>query len=50
LNPKNPWALYGRGIAKTRKNNAADAAADTAAAAALGPGIEYEFERRGITP
>jgi tetratricopeptide (TPR) repeat protein len=50
LNPKNPWALYGRGIAKTRKNNAADAAADTAAAAALGPGIENEFERRGIAP
>jgi tetratricopeptide (TPR) repeat protein len=46
----NAWALYGRGIAKTRKNKLAEGEADRAAAVKLSPHIGDEFTRRGITP
>ena len=42
--------LYGRGVAKIRKNKVAEGEADMAAAAALWPPIAEEFKRRGIAP
>ena len=50
LASENAWALYGRGIAKTRKNKLAEGEADRAAAVKLSPHIGAEFTRRGITP
>jgi predicted aspartyl protease/tetratricopeptide (TPR) repeat protein len=50
LIPKSAWSLYGRGVAKSRKNKPAEGAADMAAATAIWPPIADEFKRRGITP
>jgi tetratricopeptide (TPR) repeat protein/predicted aspartyl protease len=50
LAPKNPWSLYGRGVAKIRAQKAADGEADLARATALSSTIAEEFKRRGITP
>ena len=48
--PKNPWALYGRGIAESSLKNSAAADADFKAATALAPHIAEEFKKRGIAP
>jgi tetratricopeptide (TPR) repeat protein len=50
LGPKNAWSLYGRGIAKTRKNRIAEGEADRAAATAIWAPVEEQFKRRGIVP
>jgi tetratricopeptide (TPR) repeat protein/predicted aspartyl protease len=50
LIPKNAWSLYGRGVAKTRKNRIAEGEADMAAATAIWAPVEEQFKRRGITP
>jgi tetratricopeptide (TPR) repeat protein len=50
LYPQDAWVLYGRGVAKIRKNKVAEGEADMAAAAALWPPIAEEFKRRGIAP
>jgi tetratricopeptide (TPR) repeat protein/predicted aspartyl protease len=49
LIPKNAWSLYGRGIAKTRKNRIAEGEADMAAATAIWAPVEEQFKRRGIS-
>jgi hypothetical protein len=50
LAPKNAWSLYGRGVAKIRKNKIADGEADVAHATALSSTVADEFQHRGITP
>jgi tetratricopeptide (TPR) repeat protein len=50
LAPKNPWSLYGRGVAKIHTQKTADGEADLARATALSSTIAEEFKRRGITP
>lgn len=50
VRPKNPWALYGRGIAESQLKNTTAAAADFNAAIALAPHIAEEFKKRGIAP
>lgn len=48
LSPKNPWSLYGRGIAELRLNMAAKGEADIAEAVKIWPNIADVFNRRGI--
>jgi tetratricopeptide (TPR) repeat protein len=50
LAPKNAWSLYGRGVAKIRKDKIADGEADVAHATALSSTVADEFKHRGITP
>jgi tetratricopeptide (TPR) repeat protein len=50
LRPESAWSLYGRGIAKIRRNQAAEGQADMTAAAAVWPTIAEDFAKRGISP
>jgi len=50
LAPEDPWSLYGRGIAKIRRQKTAEGQADLAAATKLSPKVGDEFARRGINP
>lgn len=50
LAPKNAGAMYGRGVAKIRKQKTADGEADLARAKALSSTVADEFKRHGITP
>jgi tetratricopeptide (TPR) repeat protein len=50
IQPKSARALYGRGVAKARMNQAADGSEDIAAAAALAPQMEERYRRYGIAP
>jgi tetratricopeptide (TPR) repeat protein len=50
LEPRNPWSLYGRGVARLRKGAAAEGEADIAAARAIWPPIADEARRHGIVP
>ncbi len=50
LAPKNARSLYGRGVAKIRKQKAADGEADLARATALSSTVADEFKRHGIAP
>jgi hypothetical protein len=50
LQPRNPWALYGRGLAKLGKGLAAEGRADIAASAAVNPRIAEEAVKRGLAP
>jgi tetratricopeptide (TPR) repeat protein/predicted aspartyl protease len=50
VQPRNPWALYGRGIARLRQGLEAEGRADIAAARASAPGIVALAERLGIKP
>ena len=46
--PKDPYSLYGRGIAKARAGDSAGASADIAAGTSLQKGIAEEFAAYGI--
>jgi lipoprotein NlpI len=48
LSPSRASSLYGRGLAKLKSGQAADADADFSAAAALNPKIKDDFARYGI--
>jgi tetratricopeptide (TPR) repeat protein len=48
--PKNPFALYGRGVAKIRKNKTADGEIDIAEAVKIAPNIGAPFSKRGLAP
>ena len=50
LAPKNAGSMYGRGLAKIRKQKTADGEADLARATALSGTVAEEFKRRGIAP
>jgi tetratricopeptide (TPR) repeat protein len=48
--PKNAFALYGRGVAKIRKNKTAEGEADIAEAVKIAPNIGAPFSERGLAP
>jgi len=48
--PQDSWSLYGRGIAKIRRQKTAEGQADLEAAKKLSPQIADAFARRGINP
>jgi len=48
--PKDPYALYGRGVAKMRKNKTAEGEADIAEAVRIAPHIAAPFSVRGLAP
>lgn len=48
--PKNATALYGRGVAKIRKNKAAEGETDMAEAVKINPHIAAPFNARGLAP
>jgi tetratricopeptide (TPR) repeat protein/predicted aspartyl protease len=48
--PKNAYALYGRGVAKVRKNRAAEGETDMAEAVKIAPGVAAPFKARGLAP
>ncbi len=50
LAPNNAAAMYGRGVAKIRKQKTADGEADLARATALSSTVADEFKRHGIAP
>jgi tetratricopeptide (TPR) repeat protein/predicted aspartyl protease len=50
INPQMPMALYGRGVAKIKKNRVADGEADIANAEKIAPKIAEQFKTIGITP
>jgi tetratricopeptide (TPR) repeat protein/predicted aspartyl protease len=50
LTPRDPYALYGRGLARARKGAVADGQADQAAARALQPKIDEAFSKLGLEP
>jgi len=49
-NPKLSWSLYGRGIAKLRRGNAAEGNADITAANAINAKIAKTFADMGLIP
>ena len=50
LQPKNALALYGRGVAKSRRNNNNSGQSDIDAAEALAPKMTERYRRYGIAP
>ena len=50
LDAKKPASLYGRGMAKRRKQDVAGGNADIAAARALKPEVSMDFARYGLSP
>jgi tetratricopeptide (TPR) repeat protein/predicted aspartyl protease len=50
LVPKDPWSLYGRGVAEIREKRIAAGNADIAAATAISASIGDAFKRHGIVP
>jgi tetratricopeptide (TPR) repeat protein len=50
INPKDAYALYGRGIGELRKQKTQEGQADIAQATLLSPKIAQSFDRHGITP
>ena len=50
VQPKNPWALYGLGIARVRQGMESEGKADIAAARASGPRIVALAEELGFKP
>ncbi|MEP6548961.1 MAG: aspartyl protease family protein [Gammaproteobacteria bacterium] len=50
LVPKSAWPLFGRGVAKIRKNKVTDGESDIAHAKSLSPTVVDDFSRRGIVP
>jgi tetratricopeptide (TPR) repeat protein len=50
LAPKIARALYGRGVAESRKNLAKESAADIAAAQSIAPQLPEHYQRYGIAP
>ncbi len=50
LNPKSARALYGRGVAESRKNQTKESAVDVAAARLIAPQLPEHYQRYGIVP
>jgi tetratricopeptide (TPR) repeat protein len=48
--PKDPFALYGRGVAKVRRNKTAEGDTDMSEAVKLAPNIAAAFGARGLGP
>jgi tetratricopeptide (TPR) repeat protein/predicted aspartyl protease len=50
LRPNNAWVLYGRGLAKLRKNQPTESSIDIAAAEKIAPKISERYAHYGIVP
>jgi tetratricopeptide (TPR) repeat protein/predicted aspartyl protease len=50
IRPKYAWTLYGRGLAKLKKNDRSAAEADMAQAVALAPGVAEGYQKMGLAP
>ena len=50
ITPRQGASLYARGLAKIRKGSLTSGRADIAAARAVQPGVQDEFERFGLRP
>jgi len=50
IRPKNAWTLYGRGLAKLKKNNRSEGEADIAEAVKIAPGVSDAYSRMGLSP
>lgn len=50
IRPKNSWTLYGRGLAKLKKNNRSEGEADIAEAVKIAPGVADAYKRMGLAP
>jgi tetratricopeptide (TPR) repeat protein len=50
VEPKNAWALYGRGVSQLRKGKTAEGQADIAAATKLDPRVVKFADKQGMTP
>jgi tetratricopeptide (TPR) repeat protein/predicted aspartyl protease len=50
IRPKNAWTLYGRGLAKLKKNNRGEGEADIAEAVKIAPGVADAYKRMGLSP
>jgi len=50
IDPKDPWAWYGRGIDEQRMKMTGEAQVDIAQAEALSPKIAEQFNRHGLSP
>jgi tetratricopeptide (TPR) repeat protein len=50
IRPKNAWTLYGRGLAKLKKNNRSEGEADIAEAVAIAPGVAERYRTMGLAP
>ena len=50
VQPRNAWALYGRGVARLRKGLTKNGEADIAASKQSAPAVAAQAERLGITP
>jgi tetratricopeptide (TPR) repeat protein/predicted aspartyl protease len=48
--PRNPWSLYGRGVAKVHKGMAAEGEADIAASKLVNPRVAEEAAKHGLIP
>jgi tetratricopeptide (TPR) repeat protein/predicted aspartyl protease len=50
IRPKHAWTLYGRGLAKLKKNNRSDGEADIAEAISIAPGVAGAYKKMGLAP
>jgi tetratricopeptide (TPR) repeat protein len=48
IRPKNAWTLYGRGLAKLKKNNRSEGEAEIAEAVKIAPGVADAYKRMGL--
>jgi tetratricopeptide (TPR) repeat protein/predicted aspartyl protease len=50
IRPKNAWTLYGRGLAKLKKNDRSGGEADIAEAVSIAPGVADAYKNMGLIP
>lgn len=50
MEPDRPWPLYGRGLAKLKKNQRAAGEADVAEAIKIGPNVAEAYKKIGLVP
>jgi tetratricopeptide (TPR) repeat protein/predicted aspartyl protease len=50
IRPKNAWTLYGRGLAKLKKNDRRGGEADIAEAVSIAPGVAEAYKKMGLAP
>jgi tetratricopeptide (TPR) repeat protein/predicted aspartyl protease len=50
IRPKNAWTLYGRGLARLKKNDRSEGEADIAEANAIAPGVAEAYKKIGLGP
>jgi tetratricopeptide (TPR) repeat protein len=48
--PRNPWALYGRGLVELHNGNTTKGQADIAASKSVDPRVAQEATKRGLVP